>query len=100
MKMANIKEYIAPQTRQPLEIASIEKQDGPDIVEGMLKSKSAGEIIPIRNSIPRFVGNENYARSFGFQWKSVGLTTGIGSAATGAAAASANSTRRFRIRSP
>lgn len=28
-----------------------------------------GRKIPIRNAVLRFVGNENYAKTFGFQWK-------------------------------
>lgn len=39
-----------------------------EVVSGMLKCKACKSIYPIRSSIPRFVAENNYAASFGFQW--------------------------------
>src|SRR5687768_13118023 len=33
-----------------------------------------GDVFPMRNGIPRFVGKSNYADSFGAQWKKYRLT--------------------------
>jgi len=41
---------------------------GEEIVEGSLLCNGCGVSYPIKNGIPRFVSNENYSQSFGFQW--------------------------------
>jgi SAM-dependent methyltransferase len=40
-----------------------------NVTEGMLTCRSCGLQHPIINSIPRFIPAENYAGSFGYQWK-------------------------------
>jgi SAM-dependent methyltransferase len=42
--------------------------DQGEVREGRLVSGGCGAAYPIRNFIPRFVGDDNYARGFGFQW--------------------------------
>ncbi len=44
-----------------------EEADG-EIMEGVLTCVDCKEIYPIRNGIPRFVKDDNYASSFGYQW--------------------------------
>jgi SAM-dependent methyltransferase len=44
------------------------RREGERIVEGVLVSQQTGARFPIRNGIPRFVPEENYASSFGRQW--------------------------------
>ena len=39
-----------------------------EVITGSLKCESCENVYPIRSSIPRFVPEENYASSFGFQW--------------------------------
>lgn len=44
------------------------KHPDEDIVEGLLVCATCKAAFPIRNRIPRFVPEEEYAGSFGFQW--------------------------------
>lgn len=39
-----------------------------DVISGNLKCETCQMVYPIRSSIPRFVSENNYATSFGFQW--------------------------------
>lgn len=39
-----------------------------EVVSGSLECKSCKSVFPIRSSVPRFVPEDNYASSFGFQW--------------------------------
>ena len=45
-----------------------ETDDDLEVISGSLKCESCESIYPIRASIPRFVAEDNYAASFGFQW--------------------------------
>jgi SAM-dependent methyltransferase len=56
--------------RSNLRVASVTAKDDAtgDIVEGHLECTSCGKTFPIVRSLPRFVPEENYAASFGFQW--------------------------------
>jgi SAM-dependent methyltransferase len=56
--------------RGSLRVASVTAKDDAegDIVEGQLACTSCGKTFPIVRSLPRFVPEENYAASFGFQW--------------------------------
>ena len=48
---------------------NIEKQEGDNIVSGSLINKADNNKVPIVNSIPRFVKEEdNYSKNFGLQW--------------------------------
>ena len=42
--------------------------------ESSLIDPNTGEEFPVVNSIPRFTGSNNYAKSFGFQWRRFALT--------------------------
>jgi 2-polyprenyl-3-methyl-5-hydroxy-6-metoxy-1,4-benzoquinol methylase/uncharacterized protein YbaR (Trm112 family) len=57
---------VEPRTHSPLELTEARRQGG-EIVEGVLKSAAGGRY-PIVGGIPRFVGDGNYAGSFGLQW--------------------------------
>jgi len=46
----------------------ISRKDG-EIYEGFLRCESCSDQYPIVKFIPRFVGPQNYAGGFGFQWK-------------------------------
>jgi ubiquinone/menaquinone biosynthesis C-methylase UbiE/uncharacterized protein YbaR (Trm112 family) len=43
--------------------------EGAEVLESELVCRSCDRSYPIRNGIPRFVSSENYARTFGLQWK-------------------------------
>jgi uncharacterized protein YbaR (Trm112 family) len=42
--------------------------DQGEIREGQIECDGCNATYPIRNFIPRFVDDDNYARGFGFQW--------------------------------
>jgi 2-polyprenyl-3-methyl-5-hydroxy-6-metoxy-1,4-benzoquinol methylase len=56
-----------PQTGQPLRLIDGEEREG-RVVSGWLAAAAAEVRYEIRNGIPRFVPQDNYAQSFGFQW--------------------------------
>jgi SAM-dependent methyltransferase len=68
MHIDSVHDYRAPGSRQPLVLATIDRARGDQVIEGLLRDESTGVVYPIRNSIPRFVGCDNYAQSFGLQW--------------------------------
>ncbi|MBV6496241.1 MAG: class I SAM-dependent methyltransferase [Acidobacteria bacterium] len=49
----------------PLELCT---EDADDVITGALRCEACGVDYPIRNGIPRFVPEDNYASSFGYQW--------------------------------
>ena len=51
-----------------LKCISTETHIDQEVVSGTLECKSCKCVYPIRSSIPRFVTENNYATSFGFQW--------------------------------
>ena len=55
-----------PNTGQHLEIET--ECDTGEVQTGWLVSENGNERYPIRNGIPRFVPEENYAGNFGMQW--------------------------------
>lgn len=56
-----------PETGQPLKLEEQEEREG-RIYSGWLVSQGNGKRYPIREFIPRFVPEDNYAKSFGLQW--------------------------------
>jgi 2-polyprenyl-3-methyl-5-hydroxy-6-metoxy-1,4-benzoquinol methylase len=58
--------FRCPKTGLPLTLEATSR-DGDDVREGALVSAD-GTRWPVRDSIPRFVPEDNYADSFGFQW--------------------------------
>lgn len=57
-----------PKCMGDLNCNPVETSKDQEVVSGELECKSCGHVYPIRSSIPRFVPEENYASSFGFQW--------------------------------
>jgi SAM-dependent methyltransferase len=68
MNVSFLEYLIDPKTGENLELL-IKKEDGGEVIEGELRSKS--NTYPIVRGIPRFAGftdNGGYAESFGFEW--------------------------------
>ena len=59
-------QFRCPKTGLPLTL-EVTARDGDDVLAGALVSAD-GTRWPVRDSIPRFVPEDNYAESFGFQW--------------------------------
>lgn len=57
-----------PETQEPLRLEPSETLANGTVVSGVLVSQS-GRRYPIVRGIPRFVSEENYATSFGYEWK-------------------------------
>jgi uncharacterized protein YbaR (Trm112 family)/ubiquinone/menaquinone biosynthesis C-methylase UbiE len=56
-----------PETKEPFELITEEHETNGFVIRGTLRTPSGREY-PIIRGIPRFVGSENYAGSFGFEW--------------------------------
>ena len=67
---AHLRYLRCPETNAELELLDAEIENG-RIKSGVLVpiDGPAGHRYPIVNFIPRFVGSENYAANFGFEWK-------------------------------
>ena len=57
-----------PKCLSSLVCVSVQMGIDQDVISGSLKCKTCQKVYPIRSSIPRFVAENNYATSFGFQW--------------------------------
>jgi len=57
-----------PKCMGELNCLSTEIHPDHEVVSGSLECKSCKSVYPIRSSIPRFILEDNYASSFGFQW--------------------------------
>lgn len=57
---------VDPKTHKPLTLTDASRE-GDEIVCGSLRSPS-GAVFPIVRGIPRFVGDDHYAKAFGHQW--------------------------------
>jgi SAM-dependent methyltransferase len=67
MKLTALRFLVCPTCQDGLELhARIE--EGPEVMEGHLRSPGCGREYPIARGVPRFVETESYASSFGFQW--------------------------------
>jgi uncharacterized protein YbaR (Trm112 family)/ubiquinone/menaquinone biosynthesis C-methylase UbiE len=71
MKEAYVQYLVCPECKSQLDLSIIEQENG-RVKTGYLICPSCSTHFPIRNFIPRFVSSENYASSFGFQWKRLG----------------------------
>lgn len=71
MKEAHIQHLVCPHCHEQLTLKAEEKV-GERVKTGSLLCPSCQKQYPIRNFIPRFVPSENYASSFGYQWKKLG----------------------------
>jgi SAM-dependent methyltransferase len=56
-----------PETKEPFELVAEVIETNGFVTKGLLRT-SSGRQYPIVRGIPRFVGSENYAGSFGFEW--------------------------------
>jgi len=65
MKRTLIDLLSCPDCSGDLDLLGIREED---ITEGELKCLACKAVYPITNGIPRFVPQDNYASSFGFQW--------------------------------
>lgn len=65
MKQELLQRLRCPISEQPLILESLELDEAGD---GWLTSKDGNHRYPIRNHIPRFVPESNYADNFGMQW--------------------------------
>lgn len=59
---------VCPETKEEFDLEIKEKNPNGTIKTGSLISKSSKRIYPIINSIPRFVNEESYSNSFGYEW--------------------------------
>ncbi len=67
MKPAALRFLVCPPCQADLELG-IGRQQGAEVMEGSLRCRQCGAEYAIRRGIPRFVGGEAYASSFGRQW--------------------------------
>jgi SAM-dependent methyltransferase len=67
MKRSAIRFLVCPSCKDELEL-QVRETDGPEILEGSLRSPACGREYPILRGVPRFVDSGEYASSFGFQW--------------------------------
>jgi SAM-dependent methyltransferase len=67
MKAAHLPLLVCPQTSRPLELNVVERV-GDRIKSGSLVEPIDGKEYEIKEFIPRFVPEENYATTFGYQW--------------------------------
>ena len=68
MRLSHLDILVCPQSKRPLILKQGAVLDGERIKEGILLEPVTGKSYPITNFIPRFVSQDNYARSFGVQW--------------------------------
>lgn len=69
MKKTDAKLHCCPFCREAnLELTVANESTSNGIIEGSLQCASCRAVFPIRNGLPRFVPESNYAESFGFQW--------------------------------
>jgi SAM-dependent methyltransferase len=67
MKTSALDVIVCPGCKTELEL-SVADSDGAEIMEGRLVCRPCGLIFPIRKGVPRFVPEDAYAESFGYQW--------------------------------
>lgn len=70
MNVADVEYYRCIVCRGPLEMkVRLGSSGNCEVVDGILECLPCSRQLPIINGIPRFVPMENYANSFGYQWK-------------------------------
>jgi len=78
MKYSDINVFCCPECRSRLrflKLSEFDKNlDGQEVLEGLITCVNCNSIYPIIKSIPRFVSRNNYASSFGYQWKKFSRT--------------------------
>jgi ubiquinone/menaquinone biosynthesis C-methylase UbiE/uncharacterized protein YbaR (Trm112 family) len=68
MRAELLEKLACPKCHGELSLAMTEKAADGEIETGVLKCEPCGHEYPIRAGIPRFVSEDNYANSFGYQW--------------------------------
>jgi SAM-dependent methyltransferase len=68
MNLGHLGLLVCPETKRPLELREQYVLEGTRVKEGTLADPVSGNTYVIRNFIPRFVPEDNYARSFGIEW--------------------------------
>jgi SAM-dependent methyltransferase len=67
MKPTALDLIVCPTCKSGLELA-VTSKDGPEVIEGRLTCRSCHAVYPVTKGIPRFVPQDAYAQSFGYQW--------------------------------
>jgi SAM-dependent methyltransferase len=67
MKRSALRFLVCPSCKDELAL-EVRDEQGPEILEGSLRSPGCGRQYPIVRGVPRFVERQEYASSFGFQW--------------------------------
>ena len=67
MKLSALDVIVCPACKAELMLHTTLKE-GAEVIEGDLKCSQCGELYPITRGVPRFVPQDAYAESFGYQW--------------------------------
>lgn len=67
MKLSALDVVVCPQCKGDLTL-EIRTKDAAEIVEGSLACAACDQVYPITKGVPRFVPQDAYAQSFGYQW--------------------------------
>jgi SAM-dependent methyltransferase len=69
MKQFRLQQHVCPKCHSKLvEFQNTIRSDSGEIESGAVVCRDCGSTFPIINGLPRFVPEDNYADSFGFQW--------------------------------
>ncbi|HMC20416.1 MAG TPA: methyltransferase domain-containing protein [Thermoanaerobaculia bacterium] len=68
MKPESLRVLVCPACKSSLTLMT-KTEDGPEVMTGLLECTSCHDAYPVVRGIPRFVGSDSYATSFGRQWK-------------------------------
>lgn len=68
MKRKNIRSFRCPECKSANLTIEDARQETEEIIDGNLLCADCRASYQVHNSVPRFVSEENYAQSFGFQW--------------------------------
>ncbi|MBT3350652.1 MAG: class I SAM-dependent methyltransferase [Nitrospinaceae bacterium] len=69
MRLDCLGNLLSPATGHELELKPGAEIENDKLKSGELADASAGAVFPVRNFIPRFAGDKNYAATFGYQWE-------------------------------
>ena len=67
MKVAALDVIVCPQCKGELTLET-QAKEGAEVTEGSLTCHGCGKAYPITKGVPRFVPQDAYAQSFGYQW--------------------------------
>src|SRR5687768_18269322 len=67
MKLSALDVIVCPHCKGELALVTSVKEAA-EIIEGTLTCKACGNVYPITKGVPRFVPQDAYAQSFGYQW--------------------------------